>query len=93
LYTFSGWKSPVTALAQAPALDVVAVGLEVCSWMTAAAAAAEANPPFFFLTTLPFFSSQNGKVVVHNIREDGELMSFHHDGGPITAISFRTGWF
>ena len=48
---------------QAPAVDVVAIGMA------------------------------SGRVVLHNIRYDEQLMSFTQDWGPVTAISFRTGWF
>ncbi|KAM5192789.1 LOW QUALITY PROTEIN: WD repeat-containing protein 36 [Mantella aurantiaca] len=60
LYTFKGWETGVTVLQQAPAVDVVAVGLT------------------------------SGKIIVHNIKFDETLMTFHQDWGPITSISFRT---
>jgi len=46
---------------QAPAVDVVGVGL------------------------------QSGKIVLHNLKFDEVVMSFHQDWGPVTALSFRTG--
>nr|DBA23366.1 TPA: hypothetical protein GDO54_014285 [Pyxicephalus adspersus] len=60
LYTLKGWEAGVTVLQQAPAVDVVAVGLT------------------------------SGKIIVHNIKFDETLMTFHQDWGPITALSFRT---
>ena len=46
---------------QAPAVDVVGVGL------------------------------QSGKIILHNLKFDEVVMSFHQDWGPVTALSFRTG--
>ena len=46
---------------QAPAVDVVGVGL------------------------------QSGKIVLHNLKFDEVVMSFHQDWGPVTALTFRTG--
>lgn len=60
VYEFSGWNSAIVVVEQAPAVDVVAVGLE------------------------------SGRVVLHNIKFDETLMSFAHEEGPITSISFRT---
>jgi len=33
----------------------------------------------------------DGRTVIHNIEFDETLMTFKHDYGPVTAISFRTG--
>lgn len=63
VYTFKGWNTPIVCLEQAPALNVVAVGL----------------------TT--------GKIVLHNLKYDEELMSFIQDWGAVTSISFRTDGF
>lgn len=46
---------------QAPAVDVVGVGL------------------------------QSGKIILHNLKFDEVVMSFHQDWGPVTALTFRTG--
>lgn len=46
---------------QAPAVDVVGVGL------------------------------QSGKIILHNLKFDEVVMSFHQDWGPVTAVTFRTG--
>lgn len=46
---------------QAPAVDVVAVGLA------------------------------DGRVILHNIKFDETIVTFTHDWGPVTAVSFRTG--
>ena len=32
----------------------------------------------------------DGRVIVHNLRFDETVTTFHHDGGPVTALSFRT---
>ena len=34
---------------------------------------------------------ESGKLIIHNLRTDETLMSFHQDWGPVTAVSFRTG--
>ena len=33
----------------------------------------------------------NGAVVIHNLRYDTSLISVAQDGGPVTAIEFRSG--
>lgn len=48
-------------VSQAPAVDVVGVGL------------------------------QSGKIILHNLKFDEVVMTFHQDWGPVTALSFRTG--
>eukprot|EP00730_Choanoeca_flexa_P004159 TRINITY_DN11617_c0_g3_i1.p2 TRINITY_DN11617_c0_g3~~TRINITY_DN11617_c0_g3_i1.p2 ORF type:complete len:323 (+),score=69.83 TRINITY_DN11617_c0_g3_i1:33-971(+) len=60
IYTFNSLNSAVTCLEQAPALDVVAVGLA------------------------------DGNIRLHHLKHDRSLLKFHHEGGPITALSFRT---
>ena len=34
---------------------------------------------------------QSGKIILHNLKFDEVVMSFHQDWGPVTALSFRTG--
>ena len=34
---------------------------------------------------------QSGKMILHNLKFDEVVMSFHQDWGPVTALSFRTG--
>eukprot|EP00049_Salpingoeca_infusionum_P000432 m.39941 g.39941 ORF g.39941 m.39941 type:complete len:966 (-) comp10369_c0_seq2:520-3417(-) len=60
LYTFKGWGSAVNVLEQAPAVDIMGIGLE------------------------------SGKIVIHDIKFDETLMTFTHEGGPVTSLSFRT---
>jgi len=33
---------------------------------------------------------QSGQIIVHNLRLDRTLMRFSQDGGPVTALSFRS---
>ncbi|KAF6770474.1 hypothetical protein AHF37_11360 [Paragonimus kellicotti] len=63
LYWFKGFGAPVSCIAQAPAVDVCAVGLA------------------------------DGRVCLHNIKYDTTLLNFLHDGGAVTAVSFRNGEF
>jgi len=60
IYTFSGWSESIISVEQAPAVDVVGVGL------------------------------QSGKIILHNLKFDEVVMSFHQDWGPVTALTFRT---
>ncbi|XP_072399181.1 WD repeat-containing protein 36 [Diabrotica undecimpunctata] len=60
IYTFSSWKAGVSCLAQAPAIDVVAVGLVT------------------------------GRIILHNLKYDENIMEFTQDWGTVTSISFRT---
>ena len=46
---------------QAPAVDVVGIGLS------------------------------SGKIILHNLKYDETVCSFHQDWGPVTALTFRTG--
>ncbi|XP_065216967.1 WD repeat-containing protein 36 [Planococcus citri] len=59
IYTFVGWDSAVTVVKQAPALDVVGIGL------------------------------RNGRIIIHNIKQDETLMTFMQDWGCVTSLSFR----
>ena len=34
---------------------------------------------------------QSGKIILHNLKFDEVVMSFHQDWGPVTALAFRTG--
>ena len=34
---------------------------------------------------------QSGKILLHNLKFDEVVMSFHQDWGPVTALTFRTG--
>ncbi|CAH3115617.1 unnamed protein product [Pocillopora meandrina] len=60
IYTFSGWSEPITAVEQAPAVDVVGIGL------------------------------QSGKIILHNLKFDETVMSFHQEWGPVIGLTFRT---
>ena len=46
---------------QAPAVDVVGIGL------------------------------QSGKIILHNLKFDETVMSFHQEWGPVIGLTFRTG--
>jgi len=32
----------------------------------------------------------DGRIVIHNLREDSTLMTLRHEGGPVTSVTFRT---